>query len=813
MTPASFHYSNRNVITSMDQIKGFIKNMVYRNEENGYTVLTLQAEGEEITVVGSLRAVDIGDTIAVTGTFIEHPVYGKQMKAESFSVTVPDDAQAMERYLASGAIKGIGQALASKIVKIFGADTFRVIEEEPELLTRVKGISAKKAMDISMQMHEKIDLRDALVFLQKYGVSGSMAVRIFHRYGTNIYSILRENPYRLATEVDGIGFKTADEIAQKIGISASSEFRIKSGLLYTLLQAQAGGHCYLPLGLLLRETKRMLGILEEGEDFEEVAKVQLKSLQLDQQVVVKVPEEDASPEPANGSSIVRPDSTVRPDSAVQASGREVEARVYSSYFYHAEKKSASLLLRLLEACKEQMGAGKRSALEEAVAGRIRKIEKEEGYELDQEQRRAVKEAVTKGVVLITGGPGTGKTTTIRTILRYLEKEGSDFLLAAPTGRAAKRMSEATGAEAKTIHRLLEVNAQPQKESGAGNVSEGIGVFERDEEHPLETDCVIIDETSMLDLRLFYALLRAILPGTHLILVGDADQLPSVGAGQVLKDLIASRCLPTITLQKIFRQAEKSDIIMNAHRINRGESISLDNQSKDFFFLERNDPQVIYKHLVQLLRDKLPRFLRVGMEEIQVLTPMRRGPLGVEMLNRVLQGQLNPPARNKPEYDTGNKIFRLGDKVMQIKNNYQMEWECVGRYGIPTRRGTGIFNGDLGRVIEVIPAAQMLKVEFDEGRQVHYPYSQTDELELAYAVTVHKSQGSEYPAVLLPLLGGPEMLMNRNLLYTAITRARSLVVILGSVGAVNQMIGNARQMKRYTGLADQIRELQRGEQMG
>ncbi|MBF1011484.1 MAG: ATP-dependent RecD-like DNA helicase [Lachnospiraceae bacterium] len=782
----------------MDQIKGFIKNMVYRNEENGYTVLTLQEEGEEITVVGSLRAVDIGDTIAVTGTFIEHPVYGKQMKAESFSVTVPDDAQAMERYLASGAIKGIGQALASKIVKIFGADTFRVIEEEPELLTKVKGISAKKAMDISMQMHEKIDLRDALVFLQKYGVSGSMAVRIFHRYGTNIYSILRENPYRLATEVDGIGFKTADEIAQKIGISASSEFRIKSGLLYTLLQAQAGGHCYLPLGLLLRETKRMLGILEEGEDFEEVAKVQLKSLQLDQQVVVKLPEE----------------VTAFPNDCNRDFGKHVdgEARVYSSYFYHAEKKSATLLLRLLEG-GYSFSSSSGQAVEETVGERIRKIEQEEGYELDQEQRRAVQEAVTKGVVLITGGPGTGKTTTIRTILRYLEKEGSDFLLAAPTGRAAKRMSEATGAEAKTIHRLLEVNAQPQKGSGTGNVSEGIGVFERDEEHPLETDCVIIDETSMLDLRLFYALLRAIVPGTHLILVGDANQLPSVGAGQVLKDLIASRCLPTITLQKIFRQAEKSDIIMNAHRINRGESISLDNQSKDFFFLERNDPQVIYKHLVQLLRDKLPHFLQVGTEEIQVLTPMRRGPLGVEVLNQVLQGQLNPPAKNKPEYDAGSKIFRVGDKVMQVKNNYQAEWECVGRYGIPTRRGTGIFNGDLGKVIAVIPAAQMLKVEFDEGRQVHYPYSQTEELELAYAVTVHKSQGSEYPAVLLPLLGGPEMLMNRNLLYTAITRARSLVVILGSVGAVNQMIGNARQMRRYTGLADQIREIQKGGQMG
>ena len=447
------------------------------------------------------------------------------------------------------------------------------------------------------------------------------------------------------------------------------------------------------------------------------------------------------------------------------------------------------------------------AQDAAVKKRLQDLAGSLNMELDELQFGAVLQSIQSGLFILSGGPGTGKTTTINMMIRYFEAEGLDIFLGAPTGRAAKRMTEATGFEARTIHRMLELNSALSDED-ARKVR-----FERNEENPLETDVVIIDEMSMVDIQLFQALLKAVVPGTRLILVGDVNQLPSVGPGQVLRDLIGSGRFPTVKLKKIFRQAEKSDIVVNAHRINRGEQIALDNQSRDFFMLERSDVNVMYKHIIQLIREKLPNYVNASSFDIQVLTPMRKGSLGCETLNAILQQYLNPPEPGKREHASGANIYREGDKVMQVRNNYQLEWEVVSRYGIPVDKGTGIFNGDMGRILEINENLSSLVVEYDEQRRVTYPFSLLEELELSYAITIHKSQGSEYPAVLLPLLGGPRMLFNRNLLYTAITRARSCVTILGSSAAVRDMIENTSENRRFTALAQRIREICPGEEEG
>lgn len=746
----------------MEEISGYVDHIIFQNSENGYTVMNLMSEAEEITCVGMCRGLGQGETISAQGEYTEHPVYGKQFKLVSWHAVAPKDSASMERYLGSGAIKGIGPALAARIVKKFGDDTFRVIEEEPERLAEVKGISLQKAQEIGMQMEEKKDFRDALVYLQQYGISNTLAVRIYNKYGMGLYGVLKENPYRLAEDIHGVGFKMADELAGRLGIHTDSDYRIRSGIFYTLLQAVGEGHCYLPLEMLLERAGQLLGVKQEH------IRPQLDNLMMDKKLVVK------------GNC------------------------VFSASYYYAELNCARMLSELnISMCE----AERLPAQDAAVKKRLQDLAGSLNMELDELQFGAVLQSIQSGLFILSGGPGTGKTTTINMMIRYFEAEGLDIFLGAPTGRAAKRMTEATGFEARTIHRMLELNSALSDED-ARKVR-----FERNEENPLETDVVIIDEMSMVDIQLFQALLKAVVPGTRLILVGDVNQLPSVGPGQVLRDLIGSGRFPTVKLKKIFRQAEKSDIVVNAHRINRGEQIALDNQSRDFFMLERSDVNVMYKHIIQLIREKLPNYVNASSFDIQVLTPMRKGSLGCETLNAILQQYLNPPEPGKREHVSGANIYREGDKVMQVRNNYQLEWEVVSRYGIPVDKGTGIFNGDMGRILEINENLSSLVVEYDEQRRVTYPFSLLEELELSYAITIHKSQGSEYPAVLLPLLGGPRMLFNRNLLYTAITRARSCVTILGSSAAVRDMIENTSENRRFTALAQRIREICPGEEEG
>ena len=734
----------------METITGFVEHIVYRNEENGYTVLNLASnEEDEVTCVGVFQMISEGESLELTGEYTVHPSYGPQFKVQQYSIKAPEDIASIERYLGSGAIKGVGAALAARIVRKFKEDTFRIIEEEPERLAEIKGISERKAQEIAQQTEEKRELRQAMIFLQNYGISLSLAVKIYQTYQLDMYRIIQENPYRMAEDVTGVGFKIADEIAHRVGIHLDSDFRIRSGIMYVLQQASLEGHTYLPEELLTRRACELLGVDASGVE------KHYMDMAIDRKLILKQ--------------------------------SEAEVQIYASTFYYMELNVA-VMLRELNV--------KYDFSETAVEQRIRKIEQLSELELDEMQRTAVKEAVRSGLLVITGGPGTGKTTTINTIIQYFESEGMDIALAAPTGRAAKRMSETTGYEAKTIHRLLELS---------GGMDEHAG-FERNEQNPLETDIIIIDEMSMVDITLMHNLLKAVVAGTRLILVGDVNQLPSVGPGCVLKDIIDSHACNVVRLNRIFRQASESDIIVNAHKINRGEPVSLDNKSRDFFFLKRYDANVIISICIQLIRQKLPKYVNASPFDIQVLTPMRKGLLGVERLNTILQQYLNPPDGKKAEREHGQTIFRVGDKVMQIKNNYQAEWEIRSRYNIPIEKGLGVFNGDMGIVREINSFSETLTVEYEERRMVEYPFKELDQLDLAYAITIHKSQGSEYPAVIIPLLTGPRMLMNRNLLYTAVTRARKCVTLVGDEKAFYNMEANVNEQKRYSGLRDRLEEL-------
>ncbi|WP_455191270.1 SF1B family DNA helicase RecD2 [Eubacterium ramulus] len=734
----------------METITGFVEHIVYRNEENGYTVLNLASnEEDEVTCVGVFQMISEGESLELTGEYTVHPSYGPQFKVQQYSIKAPEDIASIERYLGSGAIKGVGAALAARIVRKFKEDTFRIIEEEPERLAEIKGISERKAQEIAQQTEEKRELRQAMIFLQNYGISLSLAVKIYQTYQLDMYRIIQENPYRMAEDVTGVGFKIADEIAHRVGIHLDSDFRIRSGIMYVLQRASLEGHTYLPEELLTRRACELLGVDASGVE------KHYMDMAIDRKLILKQ--------------------------------SEAEVQIYASTFYYMELNVA-VMLRELNV--------KYDFSETAVEQRIRKIEQLSELELDEMQRTAVKEAVRSGLLVITGGPGTGKTTTINTIIQYFESEGMDIALAAPTGRAAKRMSETTGYEAKTIHRLLELS---------GGMDEHAG-FERNEQNPLETDVIIIDEMSMVDITLMHNLLKAVVAGTRLILVGDVNQLPSVGPGCVLKDIIDSHACNVVRLNRIFRQASESDIIVNAHKINRGEPVSLDNKSRDFFFLKRYDANVIISICIQLIRQKLPKYVNASPFDIQVLTPMRKGLLGVERLNTILQQYLNPPDGKKAEREHGQTIFRVGDKVMQIKNNYQAEWEIRSRYNIPIEKGLGVFNGDMGIVREINSFSETLTVEYEERRMVEYPFKELDQLDLAYAITIHKSQGSEYPAVIIPLLTGPRMLMNRNLLYTAVTRARKCVTLVGDEKAFYNMEANVNEQKRYSGLRDRLEEL-------
>ena len=672
-------------------VTGYIDHIIFRNEDNGYTVMVLKGvkDEDELTCVGTFPVITQGASIEAEGSFIQHPVYGKQFQAVRLTEKMPEDAMAMERYLGSGAIKGIGAALAGRIVRHFGADTLRIVEEEPERLAEIKGISEKKAHEIAIQIAEKSEMRKVMMFLQKYGISLNLGAKIYQKYGDSVYSVLQENPYRLADDISGVGFKIADEIAYRIGIHTDSDYRIKSGLAYTLLQAGGEGHVYLPREELFRRAEQLLGV-----DASYMEK-HLVDLSMERKIIQK--EE-------NG-----------------------QVFVYPAQYYYLELNTARMLRELDIDCPED---------EHIVERRISQIQKETGTVLDEMQKKAVKEAAGHGLLVLTGGPGTGKTTTINAIIRFFESEGAELRLAAPTGRAAKRMTEATGYEAQTIHRMLELTGMPEDDREGQPVH-----FERNAENPLEADVIIIDEMSMVDIHLMHSLLMAVTAGTRLILVGDENQLPSVGPGNVLRDIIRSGQFPVVELTKIFRQASESDIVVNAHKINRGEQVEINNKSRDFFFLKRYDADIIIRVVIALIQEKLPKYVEAKPFEIQVLTPMRKGLLGVERLNQILQRYLNPPDPSKKEKEIGQGLFREGDKVMQIRNNYQLEWEVRGRYGIPVDKGVGVFNGDTGIIRTINEFAELAEVEFEDGRYAQYTFKQLDELELAYAVTIHKSQGS------------------------------------------------------------------------
>lgn len=739
----------------METVSGYIEKIVYRNEENGYTVMTIVEDKEEITCVGTFRYISEGEYATLKGHFTVHPSYGEQLSVEEYEIKVPEDKAAIGRYLGSGAIKGVGPALADRIVRRFGEDTFRIIEEEPERLSQVKGISERMAMEIANQLEEKKDMRKAMIFLQKYGISMQLSVKIYEKYGQEMYNIIKYNPYKLADDIHGVGFKIADEIAMKAGISADSDFRIKCGILYVLTQAGGSGHAYLPMEELKARTEELLTILNGNFD------KFITDLIIEKRVVVK---------DINGAKAV-----------------------YASDYYYTEL-SIAVKLKDLNI--------KDNVSEDMIIRKIDRLQTDTGLMLDELQRQAVIEAANSGILIITGGPGTGKTTTINMIIKFFEEEGMDILLAAPTGRAAKRMTEATGVEAQTIHRLLELSGGPDDD----NISSAMR-FERNENNPLEADVVIIDEMSMVDMFLMNSLLKAVAVGTRLILVGDINQLPSVGPGNVLKDIIHSMRFNVVKLTKIFRQANLSDIVVNAHRINEGQMIRLDNKSRDFLLVRRTDANAVINAMITLVREKLPKYVDAKVFDIQVMTPMRKGMLGVERLNRILQQFLNPESSDKEEKEYGDGLFRQGDKVMQIKNNYQTEWEIRGRNKIAVERGTGIFNGDIGIIRTINNYTELMEVEFDEGKFVTYSFKQLDELELAYAVTIHKSQGSEYPAVVMPLLSGPRQLMSRNLLYTGVTRAKKCVCIVGVEDAVTDMINNENEQKRYSGLKERITEIE------
>lgn len=776
--------------------EGYVEKVIYKNEDNGYAVFAVECEDGEDIFVGNLHGVAEGIYVSAEGEYVEHPTYDLQFKFSSCEIKMPDDILSVEKYLGSGVIKGVGEALAKRIVKKFRMDSLRIIEEEPERLAEIKGISERKAREIATSYNEKKDMQDALMFLTGLSIPVNLAVRIYNEYGDEVYDIVRTNPYKIAEDIAGVGFRTADEIADRLGIGRDSDFRVRAAIMYALLGANGLGHMYLPQKMLVDKTYSLLvnEYMPYDPDLEMTICNQILELSVAGKIMIKdmnIPDSMSAGDRDDGGDI---DDTFVSDleDFDEVSPHNSENAVYSAANYYTELNSARLL------CGLDIDFSKAKLKIDKV---IRSVEDKEDMLLADAQKNAIRNAVDHGVAVITGGPGTGKTTIINVLIRIYESFRMNIVLAAPTGRAAKRITEATGYAAQTIHRLLELTGGVEGEEASTYT------FARNESNPLEADVIIIDEMSMVDSGIFYSLLKAISPGTRLVLVGDSNQLPSVGPGNVLKDIIASGVFSVSVLDRIYRQGEDSDIIGNAHKINAGEHIEIKNKSRDFFFVPRAGYNEIVAELKVLLTRQLPAYFGVDRSDIQILTPMRKYDLGVENLNRQLQEVLNPENHGKPEHDRGDVVFRQGDKVMQVKNNYKQEWKIMDPSEKYAREeGVGVFNGDIGFVKNVDDYEQELLVEFDDGRQVRYPYNQLEELEHAFAITIHKSQGSEYPVVVIPLLRCPPKLLNRNLLYTAVTRARKSVVIVGNIGLVNMMIDNEDEQKRYTSFAMRLREI-------
>lgn len=776
--------------------EGYIEKIIFKNEDNGYAVFTVEGEDGEDIFVGKLHGVAEGLYVCAEGEYMEHPTYDLQFNFTSCEIKMPDDVVSIEKYLGSGIIKGVGEALAKRIVKKFKADSLRIIEEEPERLAEIRGISERKARDIATSYNEKRDMQEALIFLTGIGINVNLAVKIYNEYGDDLYQVVKTNPYKIAEDIYGVGFKTADDIAKKLGIDSDSDFRIRAAVLYTLLGANQLGHMFLPEKLLIDKTYSLL--LDEYAPYNPELFMSIGNQILELSVEGKIIVKELCMDETGFIGTPSSETGFYDDSIENVEDEELPERknsfnaVYTAANFYTEVNSARLLKGLdIDFSKAKLNIDKAVSL----------VESKEDIVLADSQKKAIRNAVDHGVAVITGGPGTGKTTIINVLIGIYESLNMKIILGAPTGRAAKRITEATGYGAQTVHRMLELNG------GMVDEDDQRMTFARNENNPLDADVIIVDEMSMVDSGIFYSLLKAILPGTRLVLVGDASQLPSVGPGNVLKDIIASEQFSVSVLDRIYRQGENSDIIGNAHKINAGQHIEIKNKSNDFFFIPRNGYSDIVNELKVLLTKQLPDFYKVNRNDIQVLTPMRKFDLGVDNLNKQLQEVLNPGGYGKAEHDRGDVVFRQGDKVMQIKNNYKQEWKIMDPTGrLCVEEGVGVFNGDIGFVKKVDDYEQRLVVEFDDGRVTEYPYNHLEELEHAFAITIHKSQGSEYPVVVIPLYRCPPKLLNRNLLYTAVTRAKTSVVIVGNIGLVNTMIDNEDEQKRYTTLALRLREV-------
>lgn len=729
-------------------IEGVVEDIKFRNESNTYTVAILDTPDGKATIVGYIPIINIGETLKAEGEWVYHPSYGEQLEITSVSIVVPSTVNGIEKYLSSGLIPYIGPKTAKKIVEKFGLDTLDIIQYNPERLKEIEGIGDKKLNKIVEAFREQGELRHIMIFLQQYGITPKYGIRIYKQYGKDTVNIISENPYKLSEDIIGIGFKTADKIAQNMGISMESPYRIEGGIKYTLNSYGSNGHVYVPKEELIQSTMKLLEV-EEPLIEDSIRELALKG-------------------------------------TIHTLNYNDELRIYYTPFHVAENNVSRKIVELSRFEMDNVDIDIERAIE--------KIEKEDNIKFAKKQIEAIKESVKNGIIVITGGPGTGKTTIIKAIIKIFQEEGLKVSLAAPTGRAAKRMTETTGIEAKTIHRLLEYSYMEEDM-----------VFGLDEDNPIDTDLLIIDEASMIDILLMNSLLKAVSPGSRLILVGDVDQLPSVGPGNVLKDIINSNVVKVVKLDEIFRQGEESLIVVNAHKINRGEYPVL-NKGKDFFFMRAKDPREIVNLIIQLCKERLPNYYGVDpLKDIQVLTPMKKGEVGINSLNKYLQQVLNPKSKSKKEKTIGDEIFRVGDKVMQIKNNYSIEWEIIHE-GLVVEKGEGIFNGDFGRIVDIDEDMRTMKILFDEEKEVEYNFNQLDELKLSYATTVHKSQGSEFPVVVMPIYWGPPMLLTRNLLYTAITRAKELVVLVGDEKYLKAMVDNNRITKRYSSLDLKIKSI-------